>query len=107
MNIFRIIIASLLVFTCSVMHVHAEDLGEEDAVESSSLKISLDEKTGTGVVYGRVCDHCDELKLTITPQTRAYRGYTQVALAEAKSRLGREATVIFNKQTKDVIRIQW
>ena len=94
----------LVFFTANAQ---AFDLGVEEAVESDALKISLDEKTATGVVYGKMCDQCERLKLTITPQTRAYAGKTQVGIAQAKSRLGREATVIYNKHTNEVIRIRW
>jgi len=95
---------SLLVVTTNTQ---AFDLGVEEAVESVALKISLDEKTATGVVYGKVCDHCEELELKITPESRAYAGRTQVGIAQAKGRLGKEATVTFNKHTKEVIRIRW
>ncbi len=85
----------------------AFDLGVEEAIEAEALKITLDEKTATGFVYGKMCDQCEQLKLTITPESRAYAGTTQVGIAQAKSRLGREATVIFNKHTNEVIRIRW
>jgi hypothetical protein len=95
---------ALVFFTTSAQ---AFDLGVEEAVESDALKISLDVETATGVVYGKMCDQCERLKLLITPETRAYAGTTQVGIAQAKSRLGREATVIFNKHTNEVIRIRW
>ena len=88
-------------------NAQAFDLGVEEAIEAEALKISLDEKTATGFVYGKMCDQCEQLKLKITPQSRAYVGKTQVGIALAKGRLGREATVIFNKHTNEVIRIRW
>ncbi len=107
MNILKTVIPGLVVIAFYATNAHAFNMGVEEAMESNALKISLDEKTATGEVYGRVCDHCDELKLKITPESRAYRGKTQVGIAEAKSRLGRYATVIFNKDTLEVIRIKW
>lgn len=107
MKLFKTVIPGLVVIAFYAANAHAFDLGEEEAIESVSLKISLNEETATGVVYGQVCDQCDELKLKITPESRAYRGNTQVGIAEAKGRLGRYATVIFNKDTLEVIRIKW
>lgn len=101
-----IILAFLSVVFISA-NAQAFDLGVEEAVETEALKISLDEETATGFVYGKKCDECKQLKLTITPRSRAYAGKTEVGIAQAKSRLGREATVIFNKHTKEVIRIRW
>jgi len=103
----NIAIPAFLFLVFSTATAQAFDLGVEEAVESKALKITLDEETATGFVYGKICDECEQLKLTITPQSRAYAGKTQVGIAQAKSRLGREATVIFNKQTNEVIRIRW
>jgi len=107
MNMLKTVIPGFFFSVLFVFNAQAFDLGVEQAVESVALKISLNEKTATGVVYGKVCDDCEELKLVITPESRAYQGKTQVGIAQAKARLGREATVIFNKETKEVIRIRW
>jgi len=107
MSMFKTVISTFFVLVLTTMNAQAFDLGVEEALESVALKISLDEETATGVIYGKVCDQCEELKLTITPQTRAYAGKTPVGIAQVKSRLGREATVVFNKHTKEVIRIRW
>jgi hypothetical protein len=101
------VIPAFLALVFITTNAQAFDLGVEEAVESDALKISLDEETATGVVYGKMCDQCEQLKLAITPQTRAYAGKTPVGIAQAKSRLGREATVIYNKHTNEVIRIRW
>ncbi len=101
------VIPAFLALALTTANAQAFDLGDEEAVETDALKISLDEETLTGTVYGKMCDQCDQLKLTITPRSRAYAGRTQVGLAQAKARLGREATVIYNKNTNEVIRIRW
>ena len=80
MNIFKILISGLFVFTFSVMNAQAEERRIEEAIESASLKISLDENNGTGVVYGKICDNCEKLKLIITPDSLAFQGSTQVPL---------------------------
>jgi len=107
MNILKIVIPCILISLFYTLNAHAANTSVQAAIESESLKISLDENTGTGVVYGKVCDECEELKLNITPETRAYEGKTQVGLAQARGRLGREATVIFNTETKNVVSIRW
>lgn len=107
MNTFKILLSGLFVFASYASNSYALGADVEEGIETYSLKISLDEKTGTGFVYGKVCDECTKIKVNITPNTRAYAGNTQVALAEAKNRLGKEATVIFNKETMEVVRIRW
>jgi hypothetical protein len=79
----------------------------EEAIETRSLQISLKESTGTGFVIGRTCDQCDKIQVQITPETRAFSGNTEVPLASAKDRLGRYATVFFDKDKKTVTRIKW
>jgi len=107
MNILKTVIPGFFFFVLCTTNAQALNLSVEEAVEAVALKISLNEETATGVIYGKVCDQCEELKLEITPETRAYEGKTQVGIAQAKARLGRYATVIFNKETKQVIRIRW
>ena len=106
MNIFRILTTGLLVFMVSAINTYALAVEDEEAIETRALRISMDEKTGTGVIYGKVCDSCKELKVNVTPQTLVYEGRTQVPLAKAKGMLGTEVTVIFSKKTMDVIRIR-
>jgi len=77
-----------------------------NAIESSSLRISLD-STLNGFVEGKVCDFCEPIKVTITPDTKAYANNVEVPLKEATSRLGRFATVIYELETKNVTAIRW
>lgn len=106
MNIFKTLSTALLVAMLSTMSAYAFET-KETSIESNALKITLDEKTGTGIIVGKVCDACETVTVNITPATLAYQGLTQVPLANAKSRLGKEATVAFDKETMEVIRIRW
>jgi len=108
----------LLMVTQSVMAADAPvvDNGEptpmrgvietHNAIESSSLRISLD-STLHGFVEGKVCDFCETIKVTITPETKAYSNNVEVPLERATSRLGRFATVIYELDTKNVSAIRW
>jgi hypothetical protein len=79
----------------------------EDAIETESLRISLNERTRTGIVIGKLCDQCEEIHVQITPETRAYENDKEVPLAKAKDRLGRYALVFIEKDKNKVTRIKW
>ncbi len=76
------------------------------SIESMSLRISLD-KNLHGFVEGKVCDGCKKIRVSITPQTKAYANNIEVPLKQAENRLGRYATVMFEVKTKKVINIRW
>ena len=78
----------------------------EDAMETDSLRISLNDDN-TGFVQGKICDQCAELKVAITPETRAYEKDVEVPLKKAAGRIGREATVFINREHTKVTRIKW
>ncbi len=82
---------------------------ETDIIEEvTSLRISLDETTLKGFVIVPICNYeCVDTRLSITPQTRAYYKARQVPLKRAKSRLGREAEIIYEVKSKKVVRITW
>jgi len=77
-----------------------------NAIESQSLRISLDSSLH-GFVEGKVCDQCETIKVTVTPETRAYDNDVEVPLIRAKNRIGRYATVIYELNTKNVSEIRW
>jgi len=77
-----------------------------NAIESQSLRISLDSGLH-GFVEGKVCDQCETIKVTVTPETRAYDNGVEVPLIRAKNRIGRYATVIYELDTKNVSEIRW
>ena len=76
------------------------------AIESSSLRIILDASLH-GFVEGKICDFCETIKVTITPDTKAYESNVEVPLNRAKSRIGRFATVFYELETKNVSAIRW
>ena len=77
-----------------------------NAIESESLRISLDGDLH-GFVEGKVCDFCETIRVTITPNTKAYANNVEVPLINAKNRIGRYATVIYELETKNVSAIRW
>jgi hypothetical protein len=77
-----------------------------NAIESESLRISLDGNLH-GFVEGKVCDFCETIRVTITPNTKAYANNVEVPLKNAKNRIGRYATVIYELKTKNVSAIRW
>lgn len=77
-----------------------------DAIETASLRMSLG-KDMHGFIEGKKCDNCKPLKVTVTPDTKAYQDGKEVPLKKAKSRIGRFATVIFERETKNVSAIRW
>jgi hypothetical protein len=78
----------------------------EDAIETDSLRISLNNDL-TGFVQGRICDQCAELKVAITPQTRAFANEVEVPLNKAADRIGRPAAVFITRDHTKVTRIKW
>jgi len=76
-----------------------------NAIESEKLRISLD--GSSGFVEGKVCDFCEQITVTITPQTRAFAQDKEVPLSRAADRLGRYATVIYELETNKVTEIRW
>ena len=76
-----------------------------NAIESEKLRISLE--GSNGFVEGRVCDFCEQIKVTITPDTRAFEDNKEVPLSRAAGRIGRFATVIYELETKKVTEIRW
>jgi len=87
--------------------VHRSILIENyNAIESDSLRISMNSGLN-GFIEGKVCDSCKEIKVIITPQTKAYENKVEVPLKEAESRIGRSATVIYEVKTKLVSAIRW
>lgn len=76
------------------------------SIEASSLRISLGDDLH-GFVEGKVCDFCETIRVTITPDTKAFDNRVEVPLIKAKNRIGRYATVTFELETKNVSAIRW
>lgn len=77
-----------------------------NAIETNSLRISLD-STMNGFIEGKVCDFCETITVTITPESKAYANNVEVPLEQATGRMGRFATVIYELDTKNVSAIRW
>lgn len=74
----------------------------------SSLKIVLDKQSLTGFVEVPICNYdCVDTKLTITPETNAYIDGILVPLIKAKSRFGREVSLVYDIPTNRVTKISW
>jgi len=77
-----------------------------NSFESETLRISLDGSMN-GFIEGKVCDECEVITVTITPDSKAYANGVEVPLKKAESRLGRYATVMYEIKTKKVSAIRW
>ena len=77
-----------------------------NTIKSVSLRMNLDDDLN-GTVVSKVCSFCRTIKITVTPNTIAYNNNIKVPLEEAKSRIGRYATIIYDLKTKNVSAIRW
>lgn len=77
-----------------------------DAIRSVSLRIRMDDDLH-GIIESKTCSFCQTIKITITPETKAYANNINVPLKQAKNRIGRFATVIYELKTKNVSAIRW
>jgi hypothetical protein len=85
---------------------HSMVIENYNAIEAEALRISLNDDL-SGFIEGKVCDACEKIQVTITPATKAFANRVEVPLKRAKSRLGRDATVIYEVKTKNVTKISW
>jgi hypothetical protein len=83
--------------------VRAEFLMLEDAVESSKVELFL-AAPGQGSVVVRDCQKCP-LRFAIDGKTQALLNGKAVPLEEARNRIRRGATVIYDRKTRVVTRI--
>lgn len=77
-----------------------------NAIKSVSLQIRLNDDL-YGFVDSKTCSFCKTIRITITPDTKAYANNINVPLKQAKNRIGRFATVIYELKTKNVSAIRW
>jgi len=89
----------------SMVH-HSTMVEKYNAIESRELRISLDDDLN-GFIEGKVCDACKDIRVIITPETKAYANKVEVPLNEAGARIGRYATVIYEVETNRVSFIRW
>ena len=83
-----------------------EILKTQNTINSASLQISLDDDLH-GFVDSKVCSFCKTIRIIITPNTTAYKNNVKVPLKQAKKRIGRHATVVYDLKTKNISAIRW
>ena len=76
----------------------------EEAAEIEKLEI-LTQGTSAGVIYGRICDACELLRLSVDAGTTITRQRTFISLDQAAALRGQGATVLFDPATRKVTRI--
>ena len=74
-----------------------------NTIKSVSLRMSLDDDLN-GLIESKVCSFCQTIKIKVTPDTIAYDNNVKVPLQQAKERIGRFATVIYDLKTNNVKR---
>ena len=90
----------------SIIQSEQEIIRTHNKITSVSLRMQLDDSLH-GTVESKVCSFCKTIRITVTPSTIAYRNNVKVPLLEAKNRIGRHATVIYDLKTKHVSAIRW
>ncbi|RKZ69812.1 MAG: hypothetical protein DRQ44_02445 [Gammaproteobacteria bacterium] len=89
------------------IHQSGQDIIKtHNTIKSVSLRLSLNENL-YGFVDSKVCSFCKPIRINITPETTAYDNNVQVPLQQAKKRIGRFATVIYDLKTKNISAIRW
>lgn len=77
-----------------------------NAIKPASLQIILDDNLH-GFIESKTCLFCKTIRVTITPDTKAYANNIKVPLEQAKNRIGQFATVIYELKTNNVSAIRW
>ena len=90
----------------TIYQADSEIIRTHNKITSVSLRMQLDENLH-GVVESKVCSFCKTITMTVTPKTLAYDNNVKVPLKEAKNRIGRHATVIYELKTNSVSAIRW
>jgi hypothetical protein len=111
-----VILMSLLMTTQAVAissppdnAIHKVDqtiLRTQQTINSGYLRISLDDSLH-GFVDSKMCSLCKPIRIIITPDTIAYDNNVKVPLKQAKKRLGRYASIIYDLKTKNISTIRW
>ena len=78
----------------------------EDAIEGkpSVLFIARDL---TGHLKARKCEDCQEIKITITPKTKAYIGQQAVSLKSMAAKTAKPELIFYDIKTKKATRLYW
>jgi len=95
-------------------HYSEQDISGDDqkiikkhsAIRSVSLRIHMDDNLH-GTIESKNCSFCKTIKIKITPNTKAYANNINVPLIQAKNRMGRYATIVYELETNKVSTIRW
>ncbi|MGB5605561.1 MAG: hypothetical protein WBN51_03520 [Gammaproteobacteria bacterium] len=83
----------------------AELIGIEEAIETSSLRVSAS-KSGKGHVVATACRECPPMRLEMTPATEITVGGKRVPASKEISRNWQGGVVIYNVKTKQVVKLK-
>ncbi len=61
----------------------------------------------TGAVHGKECKTCPLVKLTITPETKAFNGRKEVSLSSKVGSSTKPTFTYYNLKSKKVTRLVW
>jgi len=89
-----------------VLRPAQEIIKTHNAIKSTSLRIRLGDDL-YGFIESKNCSFCKTIRITITPNTKAYDNNVNVPLEQAKNRSGRFATIRYNLKTNNVSSIRW
>ena len=88
------------------IHTGSKILKTHNTINSTYLRISLNDDLH-GFIDSKVCSFCKTIRIIITPNTIAYKNNVKVPLKQAKKRIGRHATVVYDLKTKNISAIRW
>ena len=101
---FRSLLAVTLLCAAATASGDTTVINLEEAAEIEELEI-LTQGTSAGVIYGRICDDCELLRLNVGAGTRITRQRTVLTLEQAAAVRDKGATVLFDPATRNVTRI--
>ncbi len=116
MNVrFMLMLLILAITGLLSMPAQATDDGTDYIESAYPLKISLDPDKLEGFIMYKLCrwdaekkeSRCKVERLPITPETIAYANYQKVPLRYARTRLGKYAEVVYDKDSLVVKSISW
>jgi len=85
--------------------VQAELINFQEAIEASSIKVST-RSPGSGYVSARSCNSCKSMRLEITPATIISVNGKNVSAVEKVSRHWPGGLVIYDVESKQVVRLE-
>jgi len=89
-----------------ISNINQKIIKTHSAIRSVSLRIHMEDDLH-GVIESKNCSFCKTIKIKITPNTKAYANNVIVPLRQARNRMGRFATIIYELKTKKVSAIRW